>query len=976
MLAANLVQETLYATDHKPVPDSQKRLQFQTIDGQISLSNVSDKGKVFPWLREIDFQFKKDFQLKPDDISKVCLYSASPENPDTFDPSPHKSISCINKLEPKKDSPGDRPDDADNSDGPTYEFKLPRLTAGSNYALCFQEDESSGKPYCARFTTYEPFLPSDWAQDKQQEDNACHSMQMPCLVKKLANGTSVAIFGVVEQELPQNVGNLNYAWRNVHKPYKTEVEATDPVEALREELEYFKDFRGLKILLAHMPGAQAQRLAATLGGFDVVISLADPTLFTIEETVTLQVERSGEKKAPPLFTAVPRETYHANSATKEEFEVTVQTLDFTREQLADQRDKVLISTSTHTECIPPALPSTEKRQSFAGSVEDTLKGLTGQKSSAPPCQTSKECQKRFAMLVEESLRRRAHADLALIQNRDIYWANESFAQEEPLQATLERLLWKGDFLYVARIPGKTITQMLKESKSFAAADKNSVSEEHVTRRDLDCVGIHHDEDTDQYYIGGVPLDPDRLYTVATTDYVGLGDTGYPELASDDVGHPARPADLPERLERVAAIVYEGMRGITPRQASASCKSAVQLSAYHDYPECVSRDDYFDDTGSKPTDTRPGNTPGHMLKEWALSAWHQRGQTPSGLEKGVQEHPVWSLSLQKGSVTFSANRHRFSEGDQQNTFGGVPLPEVTSPRGHTWGVDQQITLMRSGKVAEWYASNQATYLVQVNRQPTAPTQTIQKNNLLSIEGGVRLHIDKTRPHAVLVLAPFHVGTQLINPITTLKVQAVGGAQPLVFQQRRSENWLPRVGGRYENRNSWFEFGYEQGPQLNAIREFDFSTSAGGLVRCVPTARQTLQGCVSANSGITPSSTVTPVYETKGRRGLYTDLQLQVPLLAQLTYTVRNQGEYFFGNPRDNSTDTLYVDRLTNSVSIPVIGNLALKPEFDMFLFENKVDQHHYWEYQTLISLDFTFDWYRGNGWLNALKYKGSRKAGSK
>jgi hypothetical protein len=105
-------------------------------------------------------------------------------------------------------------------------------------------------------------------------------------------------------------------------------------------------------------------------------------------------------------------------------------------------------------------------------------------------------------------------------------------------------------------------------------------------------------------------------------------------------------------------------------------------------------------------------------------------------------------------------------------------------------------------------------------------------------------------------------------------------------------------------------------------------------------------------------------------------LQVPLPAKLTYAVRNQGKYFFDNPKDNSTDTLYVDRLTNSVSIPVVGNLALKPEFDLFLFENKVDLHHYWEYQTLISLDFTFDWYRGNGWFNALKYKSSKSAGSR
>lgn len=108
-----------------------------------------------------------------------------------------------------------------------------------------------------------------------------------------------------------------------------------------------------------------------------------------------------------------------------------------------------------------------------------------------------------------------------------------------------------------------------------------------------------------------------------------------------------------------------------------------------------------------------------------------------------------------------------------------------------------------------------------------------------------------------------------------------------------------------------------------------------------------------------------------------MQLQVPVHPRVTYTLRNQGDFFFAEAKDNSTDTRYADRLANSVSVQVIGNLALKPEIDLFLYENKIDRHHYWEYQTLMSLDYTLDWYRGNGWLNALRYKKpSGKAGSK
>src|SRR5439155_5794096 len=123
-------------------------------------------------------------------------------------------------------------------------------------------------------------------------------------------------------------------------------------------------------------------------------------------------------------------------------------------------------------------------------------------------------------------------------------------------------------------------------------------------------------------------------------------------------------------------------------------------------------------------------------------------------------------------------------------------------------------------------------------------------------------------AVLVLVPFHVDTQFADPLTIIRVKDQNGApQPVLFRQGRTTDWLPRIGGRYENRKSWFEFGYEQGPEFNGIRAFNFTTVANGLISCMPTAEQSLQSCVNANKGlITPSSRVTPEYQTKGRRGI--------------------------------------------------------------------------------------------------------------
>jgi len=39
------------------------------------------------------------------------------------------------------------------------------------------------------------------------------------------------------------------------------------------------------------------------------------------------------------------------------------------------------------------------------------------------------------------------------------------------------------------------------------------------------VGIHYDEEQKEYLVNGVPLDPNKLYSVATSDFVSGGDTG-------------------------------------------------------------------------------------------------------------------------------------------------------------------------------------------------------------------------------------------------------------------------------------------------------------------------------------------------------------------------------------------------------------------------------------------------------------------
>src|SRR6185369_9225518 len=100
---------------------------------------------------------------------------------------------------------------------------------------------------------------------------------------KVIQANDVAIFGVVDPQLGENIGVLNFAWKNNNEELKSTVSVEDPAEALLEQVEYFdnwykekfgddKKFEGLKILLAQMNPQRARVLAARLSDFQIVIA--------------------------------------------------------------------------------------------------------------------------------------------------------------------------------------------------------------------------------------------------------------------------------------------------------------------------------------------------------------------------------------------------------------------------------------------------------------------------------------------------------------------------------------------------------------------------------------------------------------------------------------------------------------------------------------------------------------------------------
>jgi hypothetical protein len=173
---------------------------------------------------------------------------------------------------------------------------------------------------------------------------------------------------------------------------------------------------------------------------------------------------------------------------------------------------------------------------------------------------------------------------------------------------------------------------------------------------------------------------------------------------------------------------------------------------------------------------------------------------------------------------------------------------------------------------------------------------------------------------------------------------------------------------ENRKSWIEGGYKFGHQFNAITGFLLNPIN---VFCSPRAGRTVPDCITDNSqpGAPVVAEIVAEREGRFRHGFFLNFKLVVPLHSKLSYVVENEGEYFFTRGFvDNSTDTRYQDVLTQALSIPLLGNLFFEPKLRLFWYQNKIEHTRFWQRQYGLTINYKFDWFKGNRVRDALSYK--------
>lgn len=624
------------------------------------------------------------------------------------------------------------------------------VTPGKNYGLCSVSKNASGNDdvACLRFAVYRPFF---YHPHDVPKITSNHIDPDPYVLTK----DGVAIFGVVETELSEHVGVLNFGWQHEQRELKTLVSAEDPAEALRQQLDYFErrcreetcNFTGLKVLLAQMSPQRARVLGARLPGFQVIVTASDSeqgtSLTSLESTWTPN-SRAGSFVAVPL----PSFDRKANGAVVHFGEVIASPNTGSWRLASRHGDTKTIKTS------PAALPN------FWGLVNTALS------TCLPPSLTHKlngpdkpsDLQK-LEWLTLCALREKMGADLALVQSRDFF--DESVPEgtpdkEENTQELLDRMIWKGDLLTLLFVRGSAIKQALKDSKKFAREDTSPLSLADEKSRQLKILGIVTDPGTDESLIKELPIEESKSYSVSTTDYIGAGDTGYPVLAAEALNPRTYPAAFPRKVMALSAVVCRKIF-TKPDEAEKYCLADID------------RVEYLDETVAPLVPTQ--KPPGFFKKAWdnflfRLPPKDTDAEKPAdGFQEMAQRRPFWILSVRNLSLGVTHLSNTLTDAELDKNFGGVPITAVQAHKSNSFSVGLNARVSRFTHKSEWFMAGGIDFkrdsLGVANDEPII-TQSV---NRIFLDPGFAFRFPgKSFPHWGIVLS-VHLETPFQSPVTT-------------------------------------------------------------------------------------------------------------------------------------------------------------------------------------------------------------------
>jgi hypothetical protein len=834
-----------------------------------------------------------------------------------------------------------------NPDKPwVKDTKVPTFEPGRNYGLCqtktdkkeqTEPAEPNIEPGCQTFSVYRPFL--SFPRGVVSATGTNYTDPEPFVVVPNADPKrEVAIFGVVDPNITQQIGVLNYTWLNEDLTLKSGLSAEDPAEALKQQLEYFDvwykatheggDFDGLKILLAQMSPPQAKVLAARFNKFQLVVAEADEQQATSE--VKLSTEWNKDLSASALI-AVPAPYFspnYVNPNLKEE--VVEGKVHFGMVEADRVSDKwKLQSREISPLDVNAKLMSDDD---VANAIRPALKYCVDAKfSEKDPATGFLKYPLKAAETVKLAtlcaMRQQLSADVAMIQKRDRF-ARVPFGTTDP-QQILDHLIWKGDFLTLVYVPGSALKKALALSTKYDNEDNDNLSLSDQKLRGLEYIGIvKPDQD---YVINEKPLDDKTIYSVATTDYIAAGDTAYPDLAAAALNPRTRASQFPNQLQPISGLMCGQ---IDPAKAKQNCLAAVP------------RDSYLDSimVSAAPA-SRP---PGFGSKFWNLfplkfaDKVQPAKNVSDNLNQRVHGRPIWMLSLKNFSFSFNGLNNNDTDISIDNKYGGNSTSGVNTHENHTIIVGLDLRGVRSTHNFDWFAGMGIDYKTNSTDTSSLAPHVTQSTNRLTTDLGFLWNLSGGR--SAVRWGPvftLRAETQLAPPFTRFDLSSsnptTGLTDQLEIPRGRSVMVMPRFGLRHQNRTNMFEAGFEKGKEFNVLMGYEFVTN-GTSVTCTPQANKSLDKCIKDGikaGTITKDSQVFSAHRDRPRSGFYWKWNASIPLHEKVKLELSDEGDWYFADRRmDLLTDTRFRDIFKSSLKFQVFPNFSIGPKLDLLLYRNQ------------------------------------------
>lgn len=831
------------------------------------------------------------------------------------------------------------------------------LAYGKNHFLCttaINQKTKQPQDACMRFSTHTPFFYFPHKAPNEAGNNHGYVDPEPYALKN-----NVAIFGVVDPIIGEQVGILNFGWTHKDPELTSHVSAEDPEDALQQQLDYFAvrepSFSGMKVLLAQMTPQRARALAGRFPEFQVVVAAAD------REQATSNITMSTTWKHRPLasgaFLAVP--TPYFNPSTRQG-SVHLGIINATGQTEKWELSAKAIEGKSIPEPEDPAEKFWKTIKSLPGCLQPDFKRTLSDESY--------DNKTYLKWLVLCAMQQHLGADVALIQTQDLFdkipeltpdtkellnsakVSARDAERDENVQQMLDRLIWKGDLVTLIYVPGSALKAALDQSDKYVSEETATLALSVDKGRKLETLGIR--AENDEYFINELPLDSNRLYAVATTDYIGAGDTGYPDLRKAARNPRGHPAAFRRELILISTLVCRKYFSNNQALISKYCLGPIDGTQYLD--ETIAQQ------------IPPYAPEGRFSRFWgstglALPTSRTASTDPAdGLEHRVQRRSFRGFSLKNFSIGFKDLDTNRTDQSLEEKFAGISTSGVGAKENRTITVGLDTRFSYFADKHEYFIGLGLDYDRQSTGDPTLASGISLNKNRVFLDGGLAWwrHAGRELPNFGPVFS-VHGETQLERPFSVFTLNTEAEEQVRI-PQKRGALLLGRLGFRWQNRTNTAEVGAQFGREFRALRGFHFDNPDGNDQECLVNSTQTLDDCIAFKSGplersITANSTPSALLQGRPRAGIYWNHTFSFPIGSKIKYEATQDADYFFVRfHQDTSIDTRFRYNSKNSLRFMIWSNFSIGPALELLIYQNKINGDFLFQRTLGIETTLNFD----------------------